>query len=813
MTSTIKQKLEETLAVYEARASRIPVPSGIITDYPSLKETCLFEDGRWALHKLKCFVELLSEETSLSDMQAIFQIISRDRHNFLSNTALSLFAAPDSEANACWNQFYEVLYEQSITNDDKHEQKIEQDISINSRTKLLKYLKVFIKELHVVSVDFKVKEKNQKPSGDNIAVNFSEETLTDTNFEAEDLSQLLVIDNKILAIPEVIFWREESKSMISPKQQLRLLKQIHANLAENYPEFYKNLTNRNPRINSICKLLGTHITLREAILRLQRSLKLGGTKHTGRQDASEQAIVEFGMFLEYLNLFNEEKRTQLLQMKRQENYNPYNTLDSIIQDHFLRHEGCVETGADYLEEILINPANQLLLEESPCLTEHQVIEKIESLFDADTQISLLGRDNCTELPLIYIEKIIRNIQINTLENLVIFLRNFDASFYPMFLPNKIDLNGLLNHWDNYAYVLMQLDNSQIKAFAEAYQDRLTSTFLFFINVLSSLSSAQCAVVLDSCRIQLPRIINTVEDIKYIFGIFDRDPLQRMAIFNIFKEILTQKIRTKKDFVEIFSILAPGEYPMLFEACRELLPTTSEALKEFIQLFTEEKSVSFLNQIELGNIIKTYDDLWQFLSDFAIFDHDIHICHHRYLSVEKQIFISKACFSKIILTSSDFNRLVEGIVHPKLLQAIMDDCLFDMPKMLNAAQDFANLFLVNFSDKQRSDILNVCKNRLGTTLNTVNDLMVVLPVFYDEEYRDFFDCCQKQFKEIIQTETDLEIVLTGLSEQRRARVREILKCLIDSSNNSNYSPRLFSNRPIEADHSRNNEEEKKWSLSS
>lgn len=567
-----RKKFAEIITAYQKIADSLPMPENF-NNYPSLLNFCLLADFKDLLIKLWRIVDYLG---TWEELQESFQEIAKERMQLLEGSALSPLAMPKSLSNECFHRFFVELFPQ--------------------KNNLYDYLKLLMPEVDILleleaEVKFKkmLENKEWEISLQHREVELAKNPGTHANKDLEALLNFVFWENKVLDVEQALLGNYP------------LFSKIYDLLSTNYSGLYAQLKQRNERAAQIYHLveLLNHggRTLKEAIMELVLKLLQGGSRQTGKEEASPEAQRALLHFADYLKLWDEKVLCQLVTTK-----NGANLKD--LTDKMLKNYQCVEIGADSLKHILEYAGNQELLDQAPIIGPIQRKKLIKDLNN-------LGRTpNPSDFPPIrqinlptdYVKQAVSLIKITNAEQLAELLSAFiDPEIYQLLLANIQSYNL---HPINIATVLIFLNHEQRLLFLTTIEDRLNKIIknkVDFVEVLKYLTSDQAR---DLCQIFSKTLLQYIENDPYFLAALKTLlPEQIIEVYESIKNELPALIQSGRALKSVMELLPQEQRTELYKNVAAILPTIIQNNQDFasvMEYLTSEQRTELYERIK-GNL--------------------------------------------------------------------------------------------------------------------------------------------------------------------------------------------------------------------
>lgn len=213
-------------------------------------------------------------------------------------------------------------------------------------------------------------------------------------------------------------------------------------LQEQQPSLSAVIYNHNESLRSLRENLDTvakrGVSPFNKLKFLVQQLRMGGTSITGAQLASPSAAMAFNQFINYYTKLPPPLAEQLGSVSTKTNDS---SLNMVIDN--LNNEGCVESAADLIEDILSNPTNQTILHSKPYFSVEQE-KAITAVYGRHNPL-IMGFDNQQLLlPLSKMQVFIEQIKIETEDEFLTSLISFPSLLYTELLRHaQINYSSLL----------------------------------------------------------------------------------------------------------------------------------------------------------------------------------------------------------------------------------------------------------------------------------------------------------------------------------------------------------------------------------
>ena len=271
------------------------------------------------------------------------------------------------------------------------------------------------------------------------------------------------------------------------------------------------------------------------------------------------------------------------------------SLKWVIEDYLVQYGECVETGADYLEEILMNKVNHETLNLIP----EQYQSSIKTSKLTTQKIKTNGKDYTDALPEQYVNILADKINLPDTNAYALgeFLSRFDKNFYPIFLKKEHFINQIKTIQDLVILIIF-LDLPQLSCALQLLKSKLFAlikTNYDFKVVLELLSPEQRAIVFEQMKEKLSEMIKTSSDFRFILPFFSTAQCATTCL--ILKDELPHILPHAEDFILI--LLSASK-----EQCTTICMTIvlQDKLFEAIQLNSNFVSVILSLPQEKGIIL-------------------------------------------------------------------------------------------------------------------------------------------------------------------------------------------------------------------
>ena len=270
---------------------------------------------------------------------------------------------------------------------------------------------------------------------------------------------------------------------------LKLQSQFYTLLSSEYPKFVRSLYQHNSSLitlsDNILDLNNKGKTPKQALEELMQGFTLAGERMTKEKYASDEINATLALFFNYFKSLDSDLQTQLRAMEGDDDRV---TLGKVI-DCEIGKGTCVETAAIHLHSILKNNSHNPVLISSPGMSA-AALKELNSQYGPkqalDTQ---KDKRNVQALPPQLYQKIVTQIEVSSIDDLLSFMLNIPADFYDIFWGN-VSIDKPEKRIDSLIAVIRQgcLDLKQKQALADALVKHFsrfeTETPLLFLATLS-----------------------------------------------------------------------------------------------------------------------------------------------------------------------------------------------------------------------------------------------------------------------------------------------------------------------------------------
>lgn len=203
--------------------------------------------------------------------------------------------------------------------------------------------------------------------------------------------------------------------------------QLATQLQKNYPDVAEMLYRHNPTLNELYHDIITFrqggLTPRDIIHTLVDAFMHGGEHFSQQANALESAQRAYLLFLDYWHHLPKTLQQQLDELTTSKT----KSLKSIRED--LYKGECVETAANYFEDLLRQPRNAPLLDKKPYLSLEEIAQ-IQSKYQTIKRLpTYYENDHRYQLPRTYLEEVLGKLSVYSTDALINLFYNFPPAFY------------------------------------------------------------------------------------------------------------------------------------------------------------------------------------------------------------------------------------------------------------------------------------------------------------------------------------------------------------------------------------------------
>ena len=285
----------------------------------------------------------------------------------------------------------------------------------------------------------------------NIAIPFEVKTLAmlEAPCSLKSFTRFTIVGDTLLDISDIA------------RYDFKLHQTYYMALSKEYPRLVSPFYSHNPALQTLSRHVAwasnNGQTPYQALVSLIQALRLGGTRMTGNEYANIGAQLAFTEFMAYLGALPPETKEALLPLTEGTNTR---TLATVIEH--LNREDCVETAAQWLQNIIDNPANQVILNTSPSLTA-DYLQRLTRGYGLKKPLPTRAEDSTQALPQTLLERSCTQLKIETAFEYISLLLSFPTELYTLlfqyaqineeFPSTLLELirNGILNQEQKQAF--------------------------------------------------------------------------------------------------------------------------------------------------------------------------------------------------------------------------------------------------------------------------------------------------------------------------------------------------------------------------